>query len=419
MRARAALGVLFLGIAAARATGWDAYDRGVEALAKGACAAAVESFTEAVAADGRESARKNPYGMKFSPYYPHLKLAEAHLCSGRGDLALESLQESEAQGAAPARDVKALRERAEQLDDGASLLLWRARAAFREGKALWAQGLLSQAAAKAPGHPGIPELRAAVERSLEVERLATEARVLLSKGEHARGAAQAKQALLLEPTHEEARATLREAERAARPVAAPSPATSPEWPAPSPSPAARASGPSAEVERLLREARILLEQDEPARALQLATRALELDPARRDVVATLDAAAAALMAIGRAPAAKAGPSPEDRATFGDAIRAYHAGSYEQALALLARAQPSQGGSPAYHIYVGAAYCSRYLLGDAPDPYLLQSAEQAFRRARAIAPELEPDARWFSPRIVEVYRAAGLQPQEEPPTGGAP
>jgi len=84
-RLRGALSLLVLCGVSAAARADDAlklYQQGQQALEKGSCGDAAQAFRAAIAKDAKENGNKKDYGVIFVPYFPHLQLAKALLCSG-------------------------------------------------------------------------------------------------------------------------------------------------------------------------------------------------------------------------------------------------------------------------------------------------------------------------------------------------
>ncbi|MFN7974920.1 MAG: hypothetical protein U0166_21640 [Acidobacteriota bacterium] len=374
-----------MGAAVALADAWDDYRAGVEALTRGDCARAATLLAAAAEKEPREDARRNVYGMHFESYFPHLRRAEALACDGHGDLAFDEIAISSEQGAAPAADVAAVRARLASADRGASELVWRARAAFAKGDAAWALGLLKEALARAPEQRGAIALRAEVEEVLRKERLLVAARALFDRKDYVGARAKALEATGIGGASDIVKACDEIAAAAA--LAPPEPSLPPITPAPA---AAGADG--ARVDRLVSELRARGQRGDYDGVLEIGAQVLQLDPARKEVLAELQS-------ISRAQSVSA---ERLRKAFGDGIRAFHSGAYDEALMHLALAQPAFAGSPSYHLYVGATYYAKYLLGGRTDDYLEQSAVASFSKTKRLAPDLAPNERELSPPIVRAF-----------------
>ena len=59
--------------------------------------------------------------------------------------------------------------------------------------------------------------------------------------------------------------------------------------------------------------------------------------------------------------------------------------------------------PGVHLYLGWAYYVSYLRGLEKDPSLAEEAYARLRRALELKPDLTPNPRLFSPRLLEVLR----------------
>ena len=417
-----ALLVFLLAVAGAwsGASEWDDYSAAEDALAAGDCRRAAELLGRATSVDGRESARKNTYGMHFEPYYPYLLLARAHLCAGDGDLAIAALHESEEQGVASVAETVELRGRIHEFDGGVGELVWQARRALAAGDLLWAQGLVERALAHEPEHARGRELAEEISRKLRVDKLLVEARALERAGDATGALAHARDALAIDAEVTEAARIARDAraelDRAPKRAAAPRPAATLETTS---APASTSVATAASSADLLREARAYVHIGDVQGAVAVATRALASSASSEEVERLLGEIAREMARRSGASSAEPSGAALRRQFFREAVRAFHGGRYDDALARLSIAEQELQGSVAFHFYRGAALLSKWLLGGRRDRMLQDRARGEFMRAWDIGSEFEPDPDAFSPLIIDEFRIVRSSGEAGSSSGSSP
>lgn len=158
----------------------------------------------------------------------------------------------------------------------------------------------------------------------------------------------------------------------------------------------------------IKQARDLMAASSYSEAKKHADQALALDPGNQDARRLLsDINAALARAVPpTTPPSTATATPVAGAAkekLRDGVRAFYSGKYDDALEKLGNARADLQALPAFHLYVGASYFSKYLLAGEQDASLKQNAVAEFKRARELDPAFRPDPKVLSPRIVEAFQ----------------
>ena len=160
--------------------------------------------------------------------------------------------------------------------------------------------------------------------------------------------------------------------------------------------AARVANPAAELKTQQTTLRDLLRR---AGAAEPTTPLADLDRLQRDIPAS---AARLETAVLRAQGDSSGPPAELRA----AVRAFFRADYQEVVRTLAAASfTDRRASLTGALLLAAARYSLYLQAGEKDQQLRKQALESVHACRRLDPKLVPDARAFSPRFSEFFRAA--------------
>ena len=447
---------------------YQSYQRGIEALGSGDCRKAAQAFEEAIAKDDRENKSKRAYGMTFIEYFPHFNLARAYHCLGQYDKALEHLRTSESQRAVKARDIAPLKAELEKRINAPAVpatptpdpRLARVREAVAAGDAAMRNDDLA-GAIKAyrdalADDPQNAVAKAGLDSALKAQRvegLVAEGRKAFGRGDFKTARARATDALKLDARHADARKLAGQADAELARLATPTPPPSEgpretarrmaqeelsqgrtaagrgDWDgAVSHLQEAKRLDPTdvaiikelasaqqrrSDVEQVKRaaaaveEARRMLANGDLVGARNRASQAAAWDPRNEDARLLLQDIGRELVSTPTPPPTAAATAAEgiDKRPLHDGVRAFYAGRYDDALAVLSRASSDVQGMPVFQLYLGASYLAKYLLAGEQEARLRDSANAAFRKAHQLDPSFQPDPRAISPRILDAYRTA--------------